>query len=263
MAKNVVSSEALRQVLINIGELFVRKEANKRLSTNDFTTELKNKLEGLENLTVAPATTATLGGVIVGSGLTVDANGEIALDTIGVNDVDGLSTALSGKASASDLATLAGAVNDANTGLATRAAAADIVTLNTQINHNATGLNQRVLQSTYATDKAALEASIAAKVASTTLFDNGIIKSDLLPSFVDDVVEGYYDSTAGKFYKEQAKTTEITGETGKIYLDLTSNCSYRYGGSAYALITSADIVLVGDNDVDALFDEIFDTDFSE
>ena len=68
--------------------------------------------------------------------------------------------------------------------------------------------------------------------------DVGKIRSDLLPSYVDDVLEGYYDKTSGKFYKESAHTAEITGEVGKIYVDLTTNDSYRWSGSTWVKISS-------------------------
>lgn len=67
------------------------------------------------------------------------------------------------------------------------------------------------------------------------LDSNGRVPSNQLPSYVDDVIEGYlYNS---KFYKESAHTTEITGETGKIYIDLTSNKTYRWSGSAFSVIS--------------------------
>lgn len=65
-----------------------------------------------------------------------------------------------------------------------------------------------------------------------TLGADGRIPAAQLPSFVDDVIEGYYNS--GKFYKESAHTTEITGETGKIYVDLSTNVTYRYTGNTEA-----------------------------
>ncbi len=70
-----------------------------------------------------------------------------------------------------------------------------------------------------------------------TLGTDGKIPSAQLPGFVDDVVEGYYYQN--KFYEESAHTTEITGEGGKIYLDLSTNKCYRWGGSAYAEVSSA------------------------
>ena len=92
----------------------------------------------------------------------------------------------------------------------------------------------------------------------------GKIKTEFLPSYVDDIVEGYFYYTLltsqpssfdptkyfklvdGKyvpgsagdawaantwytpnFYQEAAHTTKITGESGKIYIDLSTNHSYR------------------------------------
>ncbi len=49
----------------------VDKVSGKGLSTNDFTTALKTKLEGLSNYTLPAATASALGGVKVGSGLAV------------------------------------------------------------------------------------------------------------------------------------------------------------------------------------------------
>jgi hypothetical protein len=71
-----------------------------------------------------------------------------------------------------------------------------------------------------------------------TLDNLGKVNTTQLPSYVDDVIEGYY--SGGKFYKESAQTTLITGETGKVYLDISVSPadSYRYGGSAYAKINN-------------------------
>lgn len=63
----------------------------------------------------------------------------------------------------------------------------------------------------------------------------GTIPESLLPSYVDDVIEGYYYSSA--FYSDSAHTTAITGETGKIYVDLSTNKTYRYSGSGYVVIS--------------------------
>lgn len=74
-----------------------------------------------------------------------------------------------------------------------------------------------------------------AKSGVATLDTNGKVPSSQLPSYVDDVIEGYYYNS--KFYKESAHTTEIAGETGKIYIDLSSSKTYRWSGSAYAVIS--------------------------
>lgn len=57
-----------------------------------------------------------------------------------------------------------------------------------------------------------------------------------LPSYVDDTVEGYYYN--GLFYSNVGHTIQITGETGKIYVSLDTNKTYRWSGSAFIYITS-------------------------
>ena len=71
------------------------------------------------------------------------------------------------------------------------------------------------------------------KLLSTTdLMDDGeIIKSKHLPSYVDDVLEY---STVDEF--------PTRGESGKIYLDTSTNKSYRWSGTQYVLIALTDIV---------------------
>lgn len=69
----------------------------------------------------------------------------------------------------------------------------------------------------------------------------GTIAAANLPSFVDDVLEGYYGSD-GVFYKNYDTSTkkysdDYTGETGKIYVNLNDNKTYRWSGSAYVVIS--------------------------
>lgn len=68
---------------------------------------------------------------------------------------------------------------------------------------------------------------------------NGLVPSSQLPSYVDDVVEGYYYN--GAFYEESTHETLITPSTGKIYVDLDENKSYRWSGSVYVEIAQANI----------------------
>lgn len=67
------------------------------------------------------------------------------------------------------------------------------------------------------------------------LDSNGKVLSSQLPSYVDDVIEGYL--SGGKFYKESAHTTEISGESGKIYIDLHTGKTYRWSGSTFGVIS--------------------------
>lgn len=115
---------------------------------------------------------------------------------------------------------------------------------------------------------------------------NGKVPASQLPSYVDDVIEGYYNEADGKFYEtltvdydpvtpagtedpseegwyeydgtdyipttdttvDPSKTyyeevwtydDEITGETGKIYIDLSTEKSYRWSGTVFVNIGSS------------------------
>lgn len=67
---------------------FVAKESGKGLSTNDFTTALKNKLDGIaanaNNYTLPTASSTTLGGIKVGSGLSIS-NGVLSASSGGLS----------------------------------------------------------------------------------------------------------------------------------------------------------------------------------
>lgn len=69
------------------------------------------------------------------------------------------------------------------------------------------------------------------------LDNNGKVPSSQLPSYVDDVIEGYLYE--GDFYTDAAHTDIITPETGKIYVDLTTEKTYRWGGTAYVVISES------------------------
>lgn len=60
-----------------------------------------------------------------------------------------------------------------------------------------------------------------------TLNGSGKILSEQLPSYVDDVIEGFLNDSDGLFYEENTFDTEITGESGKIYINLTTGEAYR------------------------------------
>lgn len=85
------------------------------------------------------------------------------------------------------------------------------------------------------TAETAAEASQEINERIDNMFDDGKIKSDLLPSYVDDIIEGYYYN--GAFYLDSEHTQEIQGESGKIYSDIgvTPAIDYRWGGSAYVV----------------------------
>lgn len=76
----------------------------------------------------------------------------------------------------------------------------------------------------------------------------GKIASTYMPSYVDDAIEGYLSDDSLNFYSDKGKTTVVTDEggnnanqqRGKIYLDLSTNTSYRWTGSIYTKIVSGE-----------------------
>ncbi len=140
----------------------VDKVGNKQLSTEDFTTEFKNKLEGLDpeahKVTVDETITAE-----------------------GTNPVQG-------KAIKAEL--------DKKLDVSLKGTASGLAELDAQ----------------------------------------GKVLISQLPSFVDDVVYGYYNED--KFYEEAEYETPIEGEDSKIYVDVATNKTYRWGGESFVVIGS-------------------------
>lgn len=68
------------------------------------------------------------------------------------------------------------------------------------------------------------------------LDESGHVPSAQLPSYVDDVVEGYYHE--GAFYTDLGHQEQITPEAGKIYVDVETNITYRWSGTVYVAIGS-------------------------
>lgn len=60
-----------------------------------------------------------------------------------------------------------------------------------------------------------------------TLDSNGLVPSSQLPSYVDDVIEGTLSTFPSK------------GDSGKIYVDTTTNLTYRWSGSGYIEISKS------------------------
>lgn len=99
------------------------------------------------------------------------------------------------------------------------------------------------------------------------LNDSGLIDAQYLPSYVDDVIEGYYDAPSedtdntGKFYSEKPTSGDtydptklITGEGGKIYIDLNTNVSYRWAETTYVAITAGNMVELTAEEIEAMWE---------
>ena len=86
----------------------------------------------------------------------------------------------------------------------------------------------------YSNDKKVLntESNIPNNRLTQLIGGDGKILSTVLPSYVDDIIEGYYMpfETTGAFIATD-KTTNIPGEVGKIYVDLDTNKTYRWSGT--------------------------------
>lgn len=77
-----------------------------------------------------------------------------------------------------------------------------------------------------------LTTEINKKVDKSELFDrSNIIKTEFLPSYVDDVIEG---ATKSNF--------PSTGESGKIYVAIDSGKTYRWSGTAYVVISETIVI---------------------
>lgn len=104
-----------------------------------------------------------------------------------------------------------------------------------------------------------------------SLDDTGKVPAEQLPSYVDDVIEGYMSETVEgegetavttrKFFEPNedetaASTNEIVGEKGKIYVDLPSGFTYRWSGSTFVRVNEIDLVEITADDVEALWNEV-------
>lgn len=70
-----------------------------------------------------------------------------------------------------------------------------------------------------------------------SLDESGKVPAAQLPSYVDDVVEGY--ASGGKFYEDSVHKQEVACESGKIYVDLGNGKTYRWSGTALVEISAS------------------------
>ncbi len=84
--KKFIDDNGLLYFLQKIVNVFVKKDGNKVLSDNNYTTEEKNKLAGLNNYTLPKASSNSLGGIKVGAGLEVSEDGTLSATGGGTAD---------------------------------------------------------------------------------------------------------------------------------------------------------------------------------
>lgn len=102
-----------KQYVDNAADTKVDKIEGKQLSTNDFTTKEKEKLNSLENYTLPAASADALGGVKIGNNLTIDENGVLNIDNINYTKVENKPT-LNGIAIEGDKVGTDYGINDTN-----------------------------------------------------------------------------------------------------------------------------------------------------
>ena len=281
----------------------VDKVSGKGLSTNDFTNELKTKLDGIatgaNKYTLPTASSSKLGGVKIGSNIT-NSSGTISITKANVTaalgytppttdthyeskNVVGSNTATSnttialtngnvylnsvenGAVTSSHKISGSGATSvttDASGNIIVKSTNTTYPTATTSANGLmsssdkskldgiATGANKTIVDSTLSSTSTnpvqnkVINTALSGKLnislkgsnnGLAELDENGKVPSSQLPSYVDDVIEGYLNS--GKFYIDSEHKTEITGETGKIYINLSNSKTYRWSGSAFVVIS--------------------------
>lgn len=95
-----------------------------------------------------------------------------------------------------------------------------------------------------------LESTLGVANGVATLDNNGLVPSTQLPSYVDDVLEGYLHNST--FYKTKTDgdpdptySEPYTGEGGKIYVDVDTKKTYRYAGQASGYVEISESIVIG------------------
>ena len=111
------------------------------------------------------------------------------------------------------------------------------------------------------------------KVNPTTvavLGEDGKVKEENLPSYVDDVIEGYFVTNTFYLTRTGSGTEQdpyvysdpldplspdpdMRPQSNKIYIDLPSTNTYRWSGSVYVNISGAAYDIITRSDIDSLF----------
>ena len=208
----------------------VDEETGKGLSANDFTDTLKNKLDNIEsNAEVNTISTISCNNTPVSPDVNKNVNITVPVNTSDlVNDNNTVTDA--NYVHTDNNYTTAEKEKLANLGTASQKDFTTQITQNSEdlITSGAvyTGLGLKLDTSLKGVAEGLAE-----------LDENGKIVTSQLPASIDEIIEGYFYE--GAFYQDQQHTVVITGQTNKIYVDLVSNKTYRYGGSEYVEISES------------------------
>lgn len=122
---------------------------------------------------------------------------------------------------------------------------------NTQNPHNIT--KQQVGLSNVTNDAQVKRSEMGTANGIATLNEQGLIPSNQLPSYVDDVIDCYAthskeeDGTLSniKLYSDAEHQNAITGESGKIYVDITGSDSayqFRWTGTQFTVVGAPTVI---------------------
>lgn len=235
-------------------ETKVDKVDGKGLSTNDFTTTLKNKLDGIA--TGATANTGTVKSVATGVGLTggtITTTGTVKAklrSETALTNASSAATEVAGRVypvaqdkdgylavnvpwTDTNTQTITGVKGDAETSY--RTGKVNITPANIGLGNvnNTSDADKPISSATQTALNEKLNSSLKGTANGLAELDaNGKVPSSQLPSYVDDVLE----YTA-------ASSFPSTGETGKIYVDTSTNKTYRWSGSQYIEIGDGGVAL--------------------
>lgn len=253
MANKFVDNNALLYIFTKIKNAFVQAESGKGLSANDFTDDAKAKLDGIETgaqVNVQSDWNATTGDGFIKNKPSIPAN------TSDLTNDSGFITTGDIPEGAAASTTSPKMDGTATVGVELAFARGDHVhpsdtsRVPTTRTVNGKALSSNITLS--AGDVSAIPVSDKGAANGVASLDSdGKVPSSQLPSYVDDVVEGYYYN--GKFYSDSAHANVLTGEGSKIYVDLDTNLSYRYGGTAYVQITSSDMVALTNQEIETIY----------
>ena len=219
----------------------VDKVAGKQLSTEDYTTTEKNKLAGIQSgaeVNVNADWNATSGDAQI---LNKPTTFPPSTHTHAVGDITGLQTALDSKQNA-----LTNPVTGTGTTNSLVKFLPDGTVGNSSIFDNETKIgiglipvserleiDGKVLATGFKTSNGTPTKALTSDGNTFDLntkadLENGRVPASQLPSYVDDVLE--YANLA---------SLPATGESGKIYIAIDTNLTYRWGGSSYVVMTSS------------------------
>lgn len=144
-----------------------------------------------------------------------------------------------GLVSAQAWADLSTNVNDGLTRLATAQSTADAAK-SAAATAQSTADTAKTNAATAQSGVDAINSAKGAKNGFASLGSDGKVPSTQLPSYVDDVVEGTLSVDGTVFTPaKEGLTSADTKETDKIYVDTTTNKTYRYSGTQYVEISSS------------------------